>query len=308
MLTDQGSAYVGRFARGWHRLPGIRSRGNHRPGRGPVAEYRPRPPCRGHGSSRGEQANGLGPGPQQRRSARPSRRAGGEHVVDEHDRARCLLGREHPAHRLATRGRASARLRSGVADTSEEREGWRTDHGCHRSRERAPGRTHGPRAGRASGTQVTALGVHGTSAHASTMAPARASATARHPPNFSRWTARRIGPSNPNGARAIAIGSGGQSRHAILAREAGAPHRSHHGGDSTTSSERHLAQNGHGPEPHPAHRFGNNASSSEAATARTLPRPADRPSRRPTAGRCRPRPPTPCRVPSAPRAGPRRYA
>jgi hypothetical protein len=27
MLTDQGSAYVGRFARGWHRLPGIRSPG-----------------------------------------------------------------------------------------------------------------------------------------------------------------------------------------------------------------------------------------------------------------------------------------
>jgi len=161
---------------------------------------------------------------------------------------------------------------------------------------------------RESGTQVTALGVHGTSAHDSTMAPARASATARHPPNFSRWTVRRIGPSNPNGARAIAIGSGGQSRHAILARGAGAPHRSHHGGDSTTSSERHLAQNGHGPEPHPAHIFGNNASSSEAATARTLPRTADTPSRRPTAGRCRPRPPTPCRVPSTPRAGPRRYA
>jgi hypothetical protein len=32
------------------------------------------------------------------------------------------------------------------------------------------------------------------------------------------------------------------------------------------------------------------------------------PSRRPTAGRCRPRPPTPCLVPSAPRAVPRRCA
>jgi len=189
-------------------------------------------------------------------------------------------------------GRAGAPILGATARASAR--AWSYPRAASRSRE--------------TGTQVTALGVQGTSAHASTMAPASASATARHPPNFSRWTARRIGPSNPNGARAIAMGSGGQSRHATVERGAGAPHRSHHGGDRTTSSEPHLAQNGHGPEPHPAHRFGNNASSSEAATARTLPRPDDTRPRRPTARRCRRTSPTPCRVPSAPRAGPRRCA
>ena len=49
----------------------------------------------------------------------------------------CLVGREHPPHRLATRGRASARLRSRVADPPQERKGRRTDPGCHRSRERS---------------------------------------------------------------------------------------------------------------------------------------------------------------------------
>src|SRR5512132_4578043 len=113
-----------------------------------------------------------------------------------------------------------------------------------------------------------ALGVHGTSAHASVIATPSASATARNPPNFNRWIERRIGPSNPNGARAIAIASGGQSRHEVTGRDAGAPHRSHHGGESTTSSQRHARQNGHGPEPHPAHRLGNSTSSKEASTRR----------------------------------------
>jgi hypothetical protein len=93
-----------------------------------------------------------------------------------------------------------------------------------------------------------------------------ASATARHPPNFNLWIARRIGPSNPNGARAIAIASGGQSRHEATERDAGAPQRSHHGGARTTSSERHAEQNGHGPEPHPAHRLGKSASRNGAGT------------------------------------------
>lgn len=39
MLSDQGSPYVGRFARGWHRLPGSDSPGNHRPEREPIGEY-----------------------------------------------------------------------------------------------------------------------------------------------------------------------------------------------------------------------------------------------------------------------------
>jgi hypothetical protein len=111
-----------------------------------------------------------------------------------------------------------------------------------------------------------ALGVHGMSAHVSVIATPSASATARHPPNFNRWIARRIGPSNPNGARAIAMASGGQSRHDATGREAGAPHRSHHGGEITTSSERHEEQNGQGPEPHPAHRLGNSTSRSGAGT------------------------------------------
>ena len=147
---------------------------------------------------------------------------------------------------------------------------------------------------RDSGTHVMALGVHETSAHACAIAPASASATARHPPNFSRWIERRIGPSNPNGARAIAIVSGGQSRHAATGRAAGAPHRSHHGGDSTTSSDRHASQNGHGPEPQPAHRFGNSTSSNGASTRGRYLAP---PTRDATAGGCRPTLPNPCRDP-----------
>jgi hypothetical protein len=100
-----------------------------------------------------------------------------------------------------------------------------------------------------------------------TIASPSASATERQPPNFSRCTARRTGPSNPKGARAIAIDEGGQSRQWETGRGEGAPHRSHRGSPRTTSSARHAAQKGHGPEPHPAHRLGNSVSSSGANTA-----------------------------------------
>jgi hypothetical protein len=284
-----------------------------------VAEYRPGPPRRGHGSGRREQPHRLGPGLEQRGGARSPGGARGEHVVDEHDPSRGALRLEHPAHRLAPRSRPAASLRSRVPEAPDERDGRHAQPGGDRPRERPglvvaarreplSGQRHprdGARRPRDSGTHVMALGVHGTSAHASVIATPSAPATARNPPNFNRWIERRIGPSNPNGARAIAMASGGQSRHEVTGRDAGAPHRSHHGGESTTSCERHARQNGHDPEPQPAHRLGNSTSSNAASTRRrypALPTPGV------TGARCRSPPPNPCRAPSARPAAPRRSA
>ncbi len=261
-----------------------------------MAEYRPGPPRRGNRSGRREQPDHLGAGLEQHARARPAGGARGEHVVDEHDPARDVRSAANTP-RIASR-RAAAPRRACGPGSPRRRTSGTAGTPSRGATARASARAWSyPRAAsrsRDSGTHVTALGVHATSAHASAIAPPSASATARHPPNFSRWIARRIGPSNPNGARAIAIASGGQSRHAATGRAAGAPHRSHHGGDNTTSSDRHASQKGHGPEPQPAHRLGNSTSSNGASTRGRYPAP---PTRGATGGGCRPRLPNPCRDP-----------
>jgi hypothetical protein len=116
---------------------------------------------------------------------------------------------------------------------------------------------------RASGTQVTASAAGGSMA---TMAPASAFATLRQPENFNRWMAARAGPAYRNGDRATLTGGGGQSRHRSTLTGSGLPHRSHHGGPSTSSAARHASQNGQRPVPQPAHRGGNTTSRPQERT------------------------------------------
>jgi hypothetical protein len=125
MLTDQGSAYVGRFARGWPRLPGSCSPGNHRPVREPAAEYigatcsegQPR-----HRSSRREQGYRSRAPLDERLRARGRRGPRGQHVVDEQDPPRSVpLGTERAPHDLAAVDATPARLRSEVVLPLEER-------------------------------------------------------------------------------------------------------------------------------------------------------------------------------------------
>jgi hypothetical protein len=260
-----------------------------------VAEYRPGPPRRGNRSGRREQPDRLGAGLEQHARARP---AGGP-VVSTSSTSRTRPETPSAANtpRIASR-RAAAPRRACGPGSPRRRTSGTAGTPSRGATARASARAWSyPRAAsrsRDSGTHVTALGVQATSAHAWAIALPSASATARHPPNFSRWIERRIGPSNPNGARAMAIASGGHSRHSATGRAAGAPHRSHHGVDSTTSSDRHASQNGHGPEPQPAHRLGNSTSSSGASTRGRYPAP---PTRDATAGGCRPTLPNPCRDP-----------
>ena len=101
-----------------------------------MAEYRRRPSGRGHGSRRGEQPDGLGTGRHQRGRARPARRPGGQHVVDEHHAARRNGGLEHPPHGFAALGGPSAGLWTRVANTPEQRHRRGPDPGRDRVRER----------------------------------------------------------------------------------------------------------------------------------------------------------------------------
>jgi hypothetical protein len=101
-----------------------------------VVEYRPGPPGRGHGPGSREHPHRLGTGLEQRGGARSSGGARGEHVVDEHDPARGALGLEDPAHRLASRSPPAASLRSRVPEAPDEWDGWYTQPGGDRPRER----------------------------------------------------------------------------------------------------------------------------------------------------------------------------
>ena len=262
-----------------------------------MAEYRPRPPRRGNRSGRREQPDRLGAGLEQHARARPAVAPVVSTSSTSRTRPGAALGREHPAHRLAPGGRAAAGLRTRVAETTEQRHGRYADPGRDRPRERPrlvvpargeplSGQRH-PRDGARRPRHIGPRLGH--------RAPERIGDGAPSPElqPVDRTTDRSVEPERRAGDR-DRVGRTVPARR--LGRAAGAPHRSHHGGDSTTSSERHLAQNGHGPEPQPAHRLGNSASSSGASTRGRYPAPADT-TRRPTAGGCRPRPPNPCRDP-----------
>ena len=122
MLSNQGSPYVGRFARGWHRLPGNLFPGQPqtRTGAHPSIE-RPRERPGGRQDSHLART-----GPHQRFSASCSRCARREHVIDEQD-ARwdsLVLVRacsETPAHGFTPLGASSLGLRIGSPDALEQR-------------------------------------------------------------------------------------------------------------------------------------------------------------------------------------------
>ncbi len=101
MLDDQRSPYVGRFARGWHRLPESGSPGNHRPEREPRASIAPRSrgPNRPRRDQQGHVLRALG---DERRRARGRGGSRREHVVDEeHVGGRGARGGEAAEHRSA---------------------------------------------------------------------------------------------------------------------------------------------------------------------------------------------------------------
>ncbi len=287
MLSDQRSPYVGRFARGWHRLPGDVPPGNHRPRREPHASIsaRSRPelsPRGGRERPRGrEQAHPRRARVEERAGARGGRRSRREHVVHEqNDRRRLARALERPRHGGTPHRPRASRLGPRVGRPDEQprhrQVQSRSDHLGQRPRlvepalgEPARGeRNHvtastgesGPAAGLAAWVPEVSAGPHGP-ATAAMEAPS-ASATPRHPPNFRWWIAFLAGPSNRNGARARSISGGGHARQRVRGAGAGAPHRSHHGRSSARSELRQASQNGHGPSPQPAHRRGKTTSSS----------------------------------------------
>jgi hypothetical protein len=125
MLGHQRWPYVGRFARGWHRLPGMvpgqpqtRTRARLRIGSPGRAAQRGPPSCDrsggGHGVDlrRTRLAEDVGGG--------GHRRARGEDVVDkEHTRGRRTAGAEDAVHRHAAFGAGAPRLRRRRDRTAE---------------------------------------------------------------------------------------------------------------------------------------------------------------------------------------------
>lgn len=122
MLSDQKSPYVGRFARGWHRLPRRRSPGNHRPRREPVPSIAPRQPQPDR-ARRDEQRDLDGTARLQRGRTRGGGRTRREDVVDEQHPSRrgprtdrC----ESSQHRGAPSLAASTGLGAGVVSGPPE--------------------------------------------------------------------------------------------------------------------------------------------------------------------------------------------
>ena len=122
------------------------------------------------------------------------------------------------------------------------------------------------------------------------MAAASASATPRHPENFSRWIAAFAGPVYRKGARAVSTDGGGQPEHREVGVSLGRPQRSHQGGSSVTSAPRQSSQKGHWPREHPAQRDGNTASSARASILASVATQADTASGRGPIGGRRPHP------------------
>jgi hypothetical protein len=119
MLSHQRWPYVGRFARGWHRLPGMipgqpqtRTRARLRIGSPRRAAQRPSPPR--HRPGRGDRVDLGRAGLAQDVRGSGHRRARGEHVVDEqHARRRRTAGPEDAVHRHPAFGAGAPRLGRG---------------------------------------------------------------------------------------------------------------------------------------------------------------------------------------------------
>jgi len=125
MLSHQRWPYVGRFARGWHRLPGMipgqpqtRTRARLRIGSSCRAAQR-RAASRDR-PGRGDRMDLRGAGLAQDVRGRGHRRARGQHVIDEQDaRWAGAAGAEDAVHRHPPFGAGAARLRCGRDRTAE---------------------------------------------------------------------------------------------------------------------------------------------------------------------------------------------
>ncbi len=148
MLGDQGSPYVGRFARGWHRLPGLipgqpQTRTGARPSIGAASgtarAARPRRPV-GERATGGEEVDLARPGLEERSRAGRSGRARRQHVIDEEQsRWRRLPGDayERIGHRLQSLFAGSPRLWSGRLRPPDEVGRGEIQLACERLREHA---------------------------------------------------------------------------------------------------------------------------------------------------------------------------
>jgi hypothetical protein len=136
MLSDQGSPYVGRFARGWRRLPGeipgqpqTRTRARSSISSSPRAQERPGPDDEHHLRRAGIE---------QRLGARRGRGARCEHIVNEqHVRGHRgpIASYERAAHGRSTVGGISLGLRAGRSHTPQERPDRQTGVPRHLNRQ-----------------------------------------------------------------------------------------------------------------------------------------------------------------------------
>jgi hypothetical protein len=121
MLSDQRSPYVGRFARDWHRLPGGRLPGNHRPRLEPlriIATSRHRPPER---PRRREDTDLRGACPAKDRRALGGGRPARQDVVDQDDPSgRYADGAERAVERKAPGGAGATGLRARLDRARQE--------------------------------------------------------------------------------------------------------------------------------------------------------------------------------------------
>ena len=151
MLSDQRSPYVGRFARGWHRLPGrfpgqpqTRTCAHRRIGT--TARNAQRRDGIVERASRGHEMDPAGAGRGEGFGARGSRRAGREDVIDEQDPLRrCARRIEAPPHRRSAFGAAPSGLGTRGSRAAEQ---------AHHRDPRSMSEPHGKRPG----LVVSALG------------------------------------------------------------------------------------------------------------------------------------------------------
>jgi hypothetical protein len=137
MLSDQWSPYVGRFACDWHRLPGGRLSGNHRPGQEHPRIIATRRNAPSERSSSGQYSNLSGSGREQDARALRGGRSAGEDVVHQDHPSRCFpAGSKRPAQGTLALWALSPGLRSGLEDAFQQRTGPPARQPRQRSSER----------------------------------------------------------------------------------------------------------------------------------------------------------------------------
>ena len=275
MLSDQWSPYVGRFARGWRRLPGkipgqpqTRTRARSSIGRSPRAQE----------NARAATTSITCEAPASSRASAQARRRGarGEHVVDEQHaprhRARPRTTERAP-HRSAALGRVALACGPVRPHAPEQ-----AAHG--QSRARAPARAPAPSPGRSRARPAAARERHPRhdvgrrrSAVVGHGAPRARRPTPRHPRELQpvdraarRPLEQERRPRDVDRGRA---GSRGSRRHGRARRGTRRTGRTT-AAPAARGRRGTRSQNGHGPAPHPAHRGGNTTSSAALQHRPTL--------------------------------------